>query len=298
MFIDGAARRQTLALMQGDNLSLATPDYYDPVTEELTYEEGTIKPLHYASLAKAIDMLTDEEHLPEYFLPSPESTSQETPFNHFIKDALFTFGSQLKRVAGSTDLVGPRTTINLIGKQNPNLHVEIRQQLSSGIYTATYTMATLLHNLPSIIRALRPDTKSPDLVAIAERSSVLPWQLAMMCINRMMSAQSALAGQSDYLAWSGQAVRLRPNFFSVTESADGTMSVRYKDLPNLMLPAGFSHFSPFIPPLEHDTKLRDVSCHEDVTIGCPVTLIPGRLQSMWSRFIAEYDTRALWDEPF
>ncbi|HVI60833.1 MAG TPA: hypothetical protein VM535_01610 [Candidatus Saccharimonadales bacterium] len=183
------------------------------------------------------------------------------------------------------------------GRLNTRRHISLETKLEGGAGTAIITSLTMLRNLPHIIRHhARPD-ESLDSGAVARhpRSAGLIRRLAKQSINQTLAAQTALEGRSQATSWGNLSHVLQPDRFSLHRYDDDSASLAYADFDGLTVPAGYRPHEPFAPVRE-TTRTKDIPSEQSKTVGCPVTLLQGRLAEIWHWGIDMVEANGLWDE--
>jgi hypothetical protein len=89
---------------------------------------------------------------------------------------------------------------------------------------------------------------------------------------------------------------LLPQHFRLHHYSDETTSLGYADFNNLEVPAGYTPRRDTIPPTSQPTLAKDIVSNRPKTIGCPVTLLQGRLGELMDWGVELVQSRNLWDE--
>lgn len=258
-----------------------------------------LKPLHYAKLAQTIGLLLDDmqakrtERPPTGFLAS--EYEKPTLWLQLASDIRATVYDSIAGIEGSQVFEETSSVSRYIGLIDENRYISLKVQLMAGMDTASNTMLTLLRNFPAIARYHNLPQERVALTAAARGSTGLPLRLAMTCVNRMMAAQAALTSrEAGHEGWSDIDSVLEPGHFKTATGADGSAGMRYVDFLGLEVAPGYT-VGPERPPVSRQTKVGEIACYQTVTIGCPITLLQGRMQELWSWYIDAVDSKNLWD---
>jgi hypothetical protein len=299
MFVDAEKRSQSLAYLKEANLGPSAIEYDELPTDptEISLLIDHLKPRHFAELAIVTGQLVDE--VVKVPLSSRYSTdsliTMNGPFGELRRLALGSFNDGIEQVKDSPAFLQAAEYTKLIGELDPNRFIDLELQLYAGIDTATSTMLTLLRQLPKIIshHTHETPTTQADVTKIARRSVSLPWQLAMMSVEQMMAAQDMLTDDKRSRSWGSQYVVLDPDKFKPTWKDNEIVSIQFDDLGGLNIPTGYSPLD-FMEPLEESIRLSEYSIQQISTVGCPITLLPQRVNGLWGWFIEGVEEKNLW----
>lgn len=293
-----SARNQSLQILRGD---LA---YEIPSLESL---EGVsdvpaaleqIKPLHYAKLAQTIDLILGDmidkrpKRPPDGFMQSDFFDYDDNPWSKLRSNTIKTVHETASRIRGKQPYKEAAAINKVIGTLDGNRFISLESQLMAGADTAASSMLTILRSIPSLVRFHGLDDDELALEQLARRSHGLALRLAMTCVNRMVAAQTILSGDEQRKTWSSIDHDLVPTHFKVVEEAD-VPALRYVSFLDLSVPAGYNN-GPNYEEIPEATRLGDLECYQSVTIGCPVTLLKGRMQELWHWYIDVVKQKELW----
>jgi hypothetical protein len=296
-------RAEALALVKSGEIinPPCQPDYQSGSPEALEFIEG-LKSVRFANLAQTIGLMLDTvfEQTPA---KQPDGLMRSS-YQHddfwlqLSADTQLTFYQAQKRIIGDPAYGASKQFSRLTGTMHPHRHIHIDMQLMAGTGTSISTMLTLLRNLPQVVDYHAPYFPKAELGDIARRSTNLPRKLAKICVNQMMAAQHSLSVESDEeVNWSGINTVLDPNQFDIQYLANGERSITYKSLPDMTVPEGYSPHSS-VDPVEEETRVEDITCSDSVIIGCPITLLEGKLPKLWDMYINAVEQRGLWEESY
>lgn len=298
MFVDRESRAQSLAYLRGTESmpTLLLPgEMPEPDSPEALEYLDSIKTLHYARLAQVIDVavcrsLDKRADRPPDGLLTLEWV--DDPFWLLDLDFLQTLGTDIYAIRETAEFQEAEKITRLIGALDTHRFNDLAEQLRTGSGTAVTLMMITLRNLPNIIRAHAPAAEA-DYREVAEASFGLIRQPAMLSINQLMGSRSALMNRID-AGWSVVSSALDPANFKVLVDNGRVRAVRYKNLGDLVVPAG-DQLDPYEDPIEEDTPLRNIKPHQKTTIGCPITLLEGRLRELWQWAIEAVELRDIWE---
>ncbi|HSW37285.1 MAG TPA: hypothetical protein VLG37_02855 [Candidatus Saccharimonadales bacterium] len=301
MFVNGPARSEALAhVTSADWFTLDAPPSPLPDTQEaIDAYLATVKPKHYAALALLIDAQLDAtfqqigDRPPDGLLPSPSPDNDASPFRRLRVDFLHTLQHDLERLRTHPLFQKTARLTYATGNLGGDRHIDLDLQLDAGVNTAVSSMVKILESVPTIVDYLGPKPDKSSYGNIARRSVGLPWNMAMMCIEKMMSLRGLAAHRSGDVFWAISGTVLDPTFFEPVRQDAKIVALKFTDLDSVVAPEGYS-LHPFIPPLAAATKLGDIACHQEVTIGCPITLLHQRLHNLWNWLIDTVERRELW----
>jgi hypothetical protein len=266
---------------------------YDAVAEL-----EAVKPLHYAKLAETIDVLLDTmlvqrtNRLPDGFVQSEYCSASDNPWVKLRANTLATTHEAIKEIE-ATACYRETEAINIfIGRLDPNRFIHTGMQLLAGADTAASSMLTVLRNIPGIAKFHGFDDDPASLERLARNSHGLVFRQAMICVDRMMAAQAVLSEHEQHESWARIDEMLNPEHFKLIATECGPV-LRYVNFPGLVVPAGYKR-GPNHEPIEADTRLGELQCYQEVTIGCPITLLKGRMQELWNWYIDVIVETRMW----
>lgn len=263
-----------------------------------------IKPARYAALAhltedvlsRAIECRDKRRAAGEgSLLPAPASEWAETndPWLKLSNDFSATLHAERSRVSRRARCVANKYAL-LVHSIDPERHVNVDVQLMAGINTASSTLTNLMRNIPRIITRYNTDASAEDFSAIARNSPGLAGRLALGCVNRLMAAREGLA-EDRHKGWVGEITDLDPSHFTLKCSPSGHLSLHYTELDGIAVPPHKSAQLRGIPDSSRPATVGEVACSQKAVIGCPITLLHGRLRELWNWQIDEVEARGLWE---
>lgn len=296
--MERSARAEALNLIRsGDPITVPeTPDNLTPDTPEALSFIDSFKPEHFASLALVIDAMFDhviERKQSGLYSQIEDYSSWRSLANNWRQYFLGAADSvEYTDIYRNADAFALKT-----GTFNTRRHIALSTKMNGGIGTGIITTLTLLRNIPHISKhhAEQGEDIGFGDVARHPQSVSLLRRLAKLSINQAMAAQTALEGADQASSWSDIDHVLEPEHFVLHRYPDGSKSLGYADFANLNVPAGYTPHEP-IPKLTEQTRVTDVPSEQAATIGCPVTLLQGRLSEMWDWGIDLVEANQLWDE--
>ncbi len=299
-----SARNLALTVLHTDEVTI--PDlrrHVEPQSSEAMSLIDNLKVKRYASLARVVDRLLDrslgkrEERGTDGLLGAPLSDIQPCrPWSQLADDFSFTLSEDIAAITGTEAFANAQKYTEMIGTLDPDRFIDLQMQLEAGGNTASSTMATLLRSIPRLAVYHDPETPPELYPAIARRSLSLVGRLALTCVNRLMAARAGLVAQSSWHEWKDDKSELYPLYFTLRPSRDGIPSLQYADLDEVEVPKSDDSYLRGIEPGAGPVTVGQVDCYNMVTIGCPVTLLHGRLQQLWNWQIDAVVTRGLWED--
>lgn len=260
--------------------------------EEVTAILDEMKPKQYAQLAKVIDMLLSD------LLQKPSPSGDEPafgptrktddPWEHLRRDILNSTFQSIVDISDTREYKDASETTWFIGVLDMTRHRDLALQLHAGMNTASGNMLSLIRNIPELVAAHAPASADLDIVEVARNSKGLSWPFAMTCVNRMMAARSVIADGDP------EEKVLDPDHFRIQMHDDGTASIKLVDFAGIEIPEGYKTRS-WKPGLSEATTVGELACHQAITIGCPITLLKGRMEELWNWHIDLVLERRLWE---
>jgi hypothetical protein len=277
------------------------PDLEPDSPEALNFLGG-IKEAHYASMAITIELLFDKvmakrSDEPPYGLPEDQPLYvKRVGWEKVAGDFRSLFLSARSEIKETPAYKNTERFTKLIGTLDGDRYINLLWQIDGGINTGMGSILTLLRNAPNIIDSHDPSNDlSPGDVMRHPQSKSLLKRLASVSINQMMAAQSALAGESEHQSWGRIDQVLDPSHFQLRYYDDGSKSLGYGDFNSLTVPSGFTpHHT--VPPVDQETLVTDIPNHQPKIVGCPVTLLKGRMAELLDWSIDVVEAEDLWDE--
>lgn len=301
MLIDRAARAESLDYLEGpeDNLALPVFSSLPSEPDAIATFLDELKPRRYAALASVINVqlaVVQATPLTEYYTEGTASYPDD-PYRRLRGYALAAFWASIEEIKDTPEYQRAAEYPRLIGQLDPSRAIDLQTQLSSGSETATSSMLTHARHIPAMLRHHAPRTQlaTNETAAVAKRSTGLPWRMAMMCINQMMAAKSAVSrSEAMYESWAGSEVRLDPERFKLQWINGRPYSLDFDGLKDAELPEGYTPQKD-IPPLSKPTPISEIECSDTRTIGCPITLKPELVNGVWGWLIDGIDQREMWE---
>ncbi|HTB49212.1 MAG TPA: hypothetical protein VK712_03960 [Verrucomicrobiae bacterium] len=282
------------------------PDYEPDSPEALAFVKET-KEQRYGGLAQTIDLVFERvfeqrPNRPPNGLLQPragyfEKLSSNDPWQLLARGMHATFNEAVESIMSTPEYRGSAQFTRLAGTLDTNRYSELEWQLNGGVNTGVSSTLVTLRSLPGLVRHRWRDCPDSELGAIARHpaSTILLRRPAKICMNRLLAAQSALSGNPEHNYWSDIDKQLDPEEFRLHSYADGSHSLGYTDFSGLEVPEGFTpHHS--VPPVEKPTAVSDIVCSQEKTIGCPITLLEGRLAQLLRWGVDLVESRGLWNE--
>jgi hypothetical protein len=258
-----------------------------------------LKPRRYAALALVTNVLLDRVQatpLAEHYADG-HSYYPSDPYRRMRGYALSAFEVAIEEIEDTPEYQQAAEYPRLIGGLDPD---HLKTQLASGSQTATNSMLTLLRQVPALLHHHAPDSQfsSDEISTIARKSVGMPWRMAMMCVNQLMATKAVLTkGDAAYQSWAGTEPRLDPRHFKLKWRGGEPFALDFDNVSGIELPEGF-HSDRDTKPLSTPSRIADIQCHREAsTIGCPVTLLPLRVNGLWEWFIEGIDQRNMWEQP-
>jgi hypothetical protein len=287
-------RAESLRLVRsGEFPHIDLPDLHTHRTEEeITAVLDELKPKQYTQLATVIAMLLDDMlQLPPPAKRRPIDTPYKTsdPWDHLKSDISDRTFEGIMNICLTPEYTETAETTRFIGTLNPGRHHDLALQLHAGMMTATISMLSVLRNLPDMIALHASAPQDIDLERTARQSMGIPMRYAMTCVSRMMAARRVVALDEDEKI-------LDPNRFELRMHNDNTASLRFVEFAGIEVPAGYKERYAQ-PGLSEATTVGELACHSSVIIGCPITLLKGRMQELWNWQIDLVLQRDIWHSP-
>lgn|GEM_PF-7103954 len=299
-------RALALHLVHGDQEIVAPPmPDLEPNSPEALAFLAELKEPHYASLAQTIDLLFDHvmaripSRPPDGLIKPRQGYFRKlqsyTPWEELSEDFRATFTEAREVIQDTPTYKRTEAFTEIIGTLDPARYIDLAWQMFGGISTAVNSTVTLVKEAPRIVQYHNPDRgiEAVDSIMRHPASTILLRRMAKISINQMMAAQYALVTEPENSEHDANDQQLRPELFRVIRYRNGTESLDYADFSSLEVPSGYSppHISPHHPvePVDKPTLIGDIKSHQSITIGCPITLLTGRLAELidWTIDVAE-----------
>ncbi len=294
-----SARAETLSLIRrGEQIPPPAMPELEPNSEEALDFLNSIEERHFAGLALVMDLQFEKVFESGNGLIEFDSDIvQHTGWQQLAASMKATFLEAEQAIKNTPEHKNARGFCRMIGLLNTYRHIDLSLQLGGGVSTGSSSTLTLLRNAPNIVNHHEPGCTKEDVSTIVRhpQSSMLLRPLAKGSINKMMAAQSALVGEKEHNYWSDIDQVLDPSDYRLHRYADGSASLDYANFKGLKLPAGYV-LHETVPVLSGSTLVSDIPDSKTKVIGCPITLLQGRLMQLlnWGADLVE--ERNLWDE--
>jgi hypothetical protein len=311
-FMEKSPRAEALSLISSGQQvpPPPLPEDIERNTPEALEFLASIKGPHYASLALAIDVLFEKtlqrrtDTAPYGLVGAPAPYVELTgrvPFTGWQKlgeDMGATFTETLNGIRDEPAFINAEKYVKLVSNLDSHRHIDLWCQLHGGVGTGVISTFTLLRNAPHIIHHHDPETSPADIGEILRHpnSMTLLRRLAKISVNQMMAARSALVGETTIGPWSSKwhEMVMDPTLFQLQADTQDRRSLVYADFDNLTVPQGYTpHHT--VKPMECTTLVRDIPGHQPTTIGCPVTLLQGRLAELLDWGVDIVEGEKMWD---
>lgn len=263
-----------------------------------------IREAHFASLALTIDNLFEDafekrpNRPPSGLLDFKSDLVEHTGWDKLSADMWFTILASRSTIRETQAYQHATAYRRVVAALASNRWIKLDDQLEAGINTGVGSTLSLLRNLPNIIsfqRSIRSDKSETEAVARHPATTILLRRLAKISVNQMMAAKSAIVDETEHHSWTSPDVVMDPQHFRLRDYRDGSVSLDYADFSALEVPAGYTPHSS-IRPITEPTLVRDIPSRHSKVVGCPITLIQGKLQGLWEWGIDAVTERGLWDE--
>lgn len=292
--IDKQARSESLDYLRGSAgpCEIEYSDLPEPNTPQARHIADQLKPVQYARLAVAADFLLNytfsqiESRPPTGLLDN--GFANNSPFLNLRDNVIYTFRRDIYECATSDEFLQAESVVKLVGRLDNNRFSDLKEQLQAGVHTAANTMLKFLSEIPDYMKQQQIDANLNTVASTARNSVKVPTELAMLCVNQFLGVHYIMDEQRENGIETPTIVSKKRH--------DGSHSLQFNDLGSLVLKAG-SKLHPAIPVSTADQRIADINCHQERTIGCPVTLLPGKIHRLWNWFIDIAESENLWNLP-
>lgn len=278
------------------------PDLEPNSPEARAFLQG-LEPLRYAALAVTIDTLFDRVlatrsgRPPDGLLSMDAIVPPEDAWDQLGGDITNTFIDAVDDIRHTKAFQNSTGFNRLFGTLDTERQLSVDRQLYSGTGTAKNALLLFFRNAPRLIAYHTPsDEQAPEPLSVLRHpgSKRLVSRLAKIGINQLMAAEDALLDYSQPPDVSDDRFLLDPKDFQLVYDRRGRPSLAYDDFTKLEVPAGYSPH-PRVKRVEQPTRVVDFPNNRPTVIGCPISLLEGRLQQLidWTAEVA--DRRGLWD---
>lgn len=296
MLINPEMRRQAKQLLRDDTeVGLANVAPEIPSDKRVQEFLKEIKPYQYAAHARVIDPLIERV----VATPLALTGGRARNFGNLRAEAQFAFLEHIVYLEDSENeaFIEAAEYTRMIGQLVPGTHTDLAMQLHAGAGSAASTMMNLLEDLPDIIEFHSPyaDLSIKELARIAQNSGRLAWRMAGMTSDQMVAIResSPLTDEIPEDATIDAAEKMK--CFKIVHNSDGTInSVDFEDLDNLPVFAGFKYRD--FDRISEGTPLKDINFHDIGAVGCPITLLQGRMTQLWQWHLQAVVDNHLWEK--
>lgn len=300
-----SARSEAFHLIHEDEIPEPPqiPNYKQGSPEALALLEG-LKTPYFASLALNIDTLFAQvalrrQQLPPYGASTTTSDrpARSTNWQAVAKTFHEVFATASEDIKDTEQYVKAESYLHIFNELDRGQWLNMADQLYHGAGTGIGTVLTFQRNAPAIIRHHQPDSSVKDYTAIMRHPSslILPRKQARLAINHMMAAQSALVGERERHDWGNIDRILNPEEFHVAADKADRKLLTYADFDGLTVPRGYL-LNYMIPRTKRATLASEIPTFRRKVIGCPITLLQGRLAQLFDWGLEAVEQENLWEE--
>lgn len=297
MLINPEMRRQAKQLVPDDiEISLASVSPEIPQDGEIQEFLKEIKPYQYAAHARVIDPLIERV----VAIPLTLTGGRPRNFGNLRAEAQFAFWEHILHLenSGNEAFIEAAEYTRMVGQfVVPGTHTDLAMQLHAGAGSAASTMMNLLEDLPGIIEFHEPsaDLSIKELSRIAQNSGRLAWRMAGMTSDQMVAIREASPLTDEIPEDATIDIADKMKCFKLIHNPDGTIhSIDFEDLENLPISAGFEYRD--FDPISEETSLKDINFHDIGAVGCPITLLQGRMTQLWQWQLQAVVDNRLWEK--
>lgn len=299
--MDKSPRAEAFALLESGEIPQAPPmPNIDRDSPEAVAFTSELKIPQYVSIALSVDKMFEhmqsERSQREPYGLSQAKTQHPGAWRQFSADFEETFRQSIDAIRDTDEYRSADEFTKLTSHLLSNRHHSFGEQLKSGSKTAVISIAGLLQNLPAIARHHANDLADSEVEEIARNSTQLIRPLAKTCMNRMFVGQKIMIDDlsTSTAAWNLDPVAtdINPKFFKLQKTDQGKSLVidGFQEIP---APKSF-YPRPFDRMVEKGTKISEIPCSRKITIGCPITLLNGRLAELWGWSVDIVAQKELW----
>ena len=299
MFVNRETRRHAMEVQANgcEHANLVDPSQLSKEEAEAYIHE--VKPEQYAALAVIMDDLVDKVlsvDLASYQLDLQENITRwwydtAEPLDRLRGEMLGIFRDSIEQLSSTDKFKRAAQYTEIIGTLDKRRFNDLSDHLFAGADTAATNMTAYLKEIPNILSAhgLQVEDIAQDLPDIARRSVNLPWTIAMMSASQMAAARHLSGGGISY-GHGRHKDKVNHQLFEVVYKDGRPFSVKYLDLAEERL---FESYAPYweITDSSVGLKFKDVEPSRAETIGCPITILPGKVTRLWNWLIDAAEQR-------
>jgi hypothetical protein len=283
--IDLIAHHAALKAPEMPNIEKDSPEALEFIND--------LKLERYVALARVIDVVIDRtvtcaptrEH--DGLLASLPKWNQREKWEQLSHDSSYTLQSDIAAVRSREIYRTAQSYTELVGRLDSRRHIKLDTQLLAGANTASRSITGLLKGVPKLLKRLAPEVEPSEYEQVARNSINLPALVALSCVNRLMAARQTISPSSFPLDFYPP----KAEFFRFQRGKNGEASLGYADFNGLPAPNRL-----FVGGREIQLDGRtigEISCDTQL-IGCPITLLGGRLKQLWNLHVDVAVKRDLW----
>lgn len=293
MLVNPELRKKAQRLVrENTEVSLVNVAPEHPSDEEIQEFLKEIKPYQYAAHARVIDPLIERV----VAIPLTLKDGRSHNFGNLRAEAQFAFWGHILHLenSGNEAFIEAAEYTSMIGKLN-GTYTDLAMQLHAGAGSAASTMMNLLEDMPGIIEFHEPsaDLSTKELSRIAQNSGRLAWRMAGMTSDQMVAIREASPLTDEIPEDATIDIADKMKCFKLIHNPDGTIhSIDFEDLENLPISAGFEYRD--FDPISEATSLKDIDFHNIGAVGCPITLLQGRMTQLWQWQLQAVVDNRLW----
>lgn len=172
---------------------------------------------------------------------------------------------------------------DFMGHLSDRFYIAPPLQIRTGIDTATETNLGLLKLFPDLIGYHSPDTPRDQWSEIAKNSSNMSYSLSRRSVESMMAGRQVVVEQPD------------PDKFKPLFKDGNLVGFTFYNLDGQVVPKGYRPVR-HVKPLDSPTTIGEVASITKTVIGCPITLLNGRLRQLWEWMTEIIDESGAWDQ--
>jgi hypothetical protein len=260
-------------------------NFPSPESQEARDLARAFKPPRFAVIAESIDLMLEatfekrqekdeigsldylykpedkwnkiEKHFRDYFLAGIESIEQTEPFAY------------LDRVN------------KLMRYLDENSYITASTQIRRGTNTARKTNVSILQLIPGLIEHHSPETPRDQWGKIAKNSSNLSYSLSRRSVESMVAGREVAVENPD------------PTKFKPIFNDEKLVSFKFNHLDSQVVPIGYTPLK-YLTPLDSPTTVGEIASTTRTVIGCPITLLSGRLRQLWEWMAETVDESGVW----
>lgn len=270
--------------------------HYKANTPEAMDLINRTKPERYAHIAVAMDILLErmQELRPErppFGLLDPQFKSHNQ-WQYFRKAFDQTAKLDIKSLEDDPIYQEAAKLTFTVGALDIRRFQKLNEQLEAGSMTASNNIFRLLEDLPTIIKHFDPSCPPKDWYRIARNSVGLPTKLARRSAMSMLEAREALTIRDG----NDKRGTYNPDYFKPIYQKDSFRSLQFADLDGLVESTDGKHRAFIMPDVPPRTTQDDHREDDKIIIGCPIVLLPNRLNELWQWGIDIVEKAGLWED--